>query len=126
MAERDHTGRTIVLVGSAGLVAWWLLSRGKGWGFRSAGDGHANGIDTAQPPTRCVVWVRGDRIEVDGVAADLPTVVAKCRAAGTAEVHATGDAITGAVSSVLKGLKAAGVKLYVTRDLANLVPSESL
>ena len=126
MAEGDHTGRTVGLVGGAGLVAWWLLSRGKGWGFRSPGDGYANGTDTAQPPARRVVWVRADRIEVDGVAADLPTVVEKCRAAGTAEVHATGDAITGAVSSVLQALKAAGVKLYVPPDLAYLVPSESL
>ncbi len=126
MGARDHTGRSVILVGGAGLVAWWLLARGKGWGFRSPGDGHANGTDTAQPPSRRVVWVRADRIEVDGVAADLSTVIAKCRAAGTAEVHATGDAITGAVSNVLKALKAAGVKLYVTPDLAYLVPSEPL
>ena len=126
MAEGDHTGRTVALVGGAGVVAWWLLARGKGWGFRSPGDGHANETDTAEPPARRVVWVRADRIELDGVAADLPTVVAKCRAAGTAEVHATGDAITGAVSNVLQALKAAGVKLYVTPDLAYLVPSERL
>ena len=124
MAERDHTGRTVALVGGAGLVAWWLLSRGKGWGFRSAGDGNATGTGTAQPAARSIIWIRADRIEVDGVAADLPTVVAKSRAAGTAEVHATGDAITGAVSRVLKALKAAGVKLYVTPDLAYLVPAE--
>lgn len=125
MAEREH-GRTVALVGGAGLVAWWLLARGKGWGFRSSGDGHANGTDIAQPPARRVIWVRADRIEVDGTAADLATVIAMCRAAGTAEVHATGDAITGAVSNVLKALKAACVKLYVTPDLAYLVPSEPL
>ena len=124
MADGDHTGRTVGLVGGAGLVAWWLFSRGKGWGFRSPGDGHANGTDTGQTPARRVVWVRADRIEIDGVAADLQTVVAKCRAAGAAEVHATGDAITGAVSNVLQALKAAGVKLYVPPDLAYLVPTE--
>ena len=124
MAERAHTGRTVGLVGGAGLVAWWLLARGKGWGFRSSGDGNRAGTDTGQTPARCVVWVRADRIEIDGVAADLQTVVAKCRAAGAAEVHATGDAITGAVSNVLQALKAAGVKLYVPPDLAYLVPTE--
>jgi hypothetical protein len=126
MAERDRTGRTIVLVGGAGIVAWWLLSRGKGWGFRSPGDGHGKETDTAQRPARCIVWIRADRIEIDGVAADLPTVVAKGRQVGTAEVHATGDAITGAVINVLKALQAAGVKLYVTPDLAYIVPSEPL
>ncbi len=125
MVEREQTGRTVALVGGAGLVAWWLLARGKGWGFRSLGDrdGGDRGTETARAPARRIVWVRADRIEVDGVAADLPTVIAMCLAAGTAEVHATGDAITSTVTSLLKALKAAGVKLYVTPDLAYLVPS---
>ncbi len=123
MAKRDHTGRTVVLVGGAGLVAWWLLARSNGWRFRSPDDGDGNGAETGQTPVRRVVWVRGDRIEVDGVVADLPTVIAKSRAAGTVEVHATGDAITGAVIKVLEALQVAGVKLYVTPDLVRLVPS---
>jgi hypothetical protein len=122
MASREHTGRNVVLVGGVGLAAWWLLARGKGFGFRGPSSG--TDADTAQPLTRCIVWIRADRIEIDGVVADLPTVIAKCRAAGTAEVHATGDAITGTVVGVLKALNTAGVKLTVTSDLANIVPSE--
>ncbi len=119
MAERSHTGRDVVLLGGVGVVAWWLLSRGKGWGFRGPGD---SGTGTPQRPERCVVWIRADRIEVDGIVADLPTVIAKCRAVNTGEVHATGDAITGTVVNVIKALRAVGVKLALTPDLAYLVP----
>lgn len=114
MADRDHTGRNVVLVGVAGLAAWWLLSRGKGWGFRSSGDGRDGTSATAARP---VVWVRGDRIEVDGVVSDLPGVIAKGRAAGEAEVHATGAAIMRRVRDVVAGLRAAGVTIYLAGDL---------
>ena len=122
MAERKHSGRTVALVGGAALAAW-LLSRGKGWGFRSLGDA-SSAKGGARLPARCAVWIRADRIEVDGVAADLPTVITKCRAVGAAEVRATGNAITGVVRDVVKALHAAGVKLHLAPDLAYLVPSE--
>ena len=119
MATRDHNGRTVVLVGGMGLLAWWLLSRGKGWGFRGPDNGKNGAVgDTTRPLTRCVVWVRGDRIEVDRVAMDLPTAIAKCRVAGEAEVHATGDAIMRSVARVVNGLRAAGVTVYLSPDLA--------
>ena len=114
MSDRDHTGRKLALVGGAGLAAWWLLSRGKGWGFRSSGDGR-EGTSTAR--SRVVVWVRDDRIDVDGVASDLPTVIAKGRAAGEAEVHATGAAIVRTVRDVVVGLRTAGVTVYLAGDL---------
>lgn len=115
MAEREHTGRNLALVGGAGLAAWWLLFRGKGWGGRHSGDG-LEGTSTTQ--ARRVVWVRGNRIEVDGVVSDLPSVIAKGRAAGEAEVHATGDAIVRSVRDVVTGLRAAGVIVYLAGDLA--------
>ena len=122
MGERKHSGRTVALVGGAALAAW-LLSRGKGWSFRSYGD--ASGANSGtRLPGRCTVWIRADRIELDGAAAGLPTVIAKCRAVGAAEVRATGNAITGVVRDVVKALHAAGVKLHLAPDLAYLVPSE--
>lgn len=126
MAERDHSGRTMMLVGGGAALAAWLLSRGKGWSFRSPGDGSGAKAGETRLPARCTVWIRADRIEVDGVAADLPTAIAKCRAVGTAEVHATGTAITGVVRDVLKALHAAGVKLQLPPDLSYIVPSEPL
>jgi hypothetical protein len=125
MATRDHTGRNVVLVGGAGLVAWWLLSRGEGWGFRARGNGKNVDGPTITPPRAepCIVWIRADRLEVDGVVADLPTVIAGCRAVGTAVVHATGDAIMRVIRDVLTSLHAAGVKLYTPPDLTYLVPS---
>lgn len=124
MAKRDHTGRNVVLVGGAGLAAWWLLSRGLGSGFRGPGTGK-DGIDAAatKHAQRVVVWVRADRLEVDGVIADLPTVIAKSREAGTAEVRATGSAITHVVREVLASLHAANVKIFAPPDLAYMVPS---
>jgi hypothetical protein len=115
MAADDHTGRKVAVVGGAGLAAWWLLSRGNGWGFRSSGDARKG---TSAKPARSVVWVRGDRIEVDGVVSDLPSVIEKGRAAGEAEVHATGDAIMRSVRDVINGLRAAGVSVYLTNDLS--------
>ena len=115
MAERDHTGRKLALVGGAGLAAWWLLSHGKGWGFRSPGAGRE---DTSTARSRVVVWVRGDRIDVDGIVSDLPTAIAKGRAAGEAEVHATGAAIVRRVRDVVVGLRTAGVTVYLAGDLA--------
>ena len=114
MSERDHSGRKLALVGGAGLAAWWLLSRGKGWGFRRSGDGREG---TSATPTRVVVWVRGDGIEVDGVVSDLPSVIAKGRAAREAEVHATGAAIVRTVRDVVVGLRAAGVSVHLAGDL---------
>lgn len=114
MSDRDHTGRKLALVGGAGLAAWWLLSRGKGWGFRRSGDGREG---TSATPGRAVIWVRGDRIEVDGVAADLPSVIAKGRAAGAADVYATGNAIVRSVRDVVMGLRAAGVTVHLAGDL---------
>lgn len=74
--------------------------------------------------SRPVVWVRANRIEIDGVSADLASIVARCRVAGAAEVHATGDATTRVVRDLLALLRAAGVEVYVTPDLASLVPAE--
>ena len=121
MAKRDHTGRTVAIVGGAVLAAW-LLSRGKGWGFRGPGDAHAAGGPTR--PARCVVWIRLEGFTVDGVVADLPTVIARCRAAGEAEVHATGDAITGVVWDTFKALRGARVTIYTPPNLEHTVRSE--
>lgn len=125
MAERKHTGRTVALVGGAGLAVW-LLSRGNGWGFRSPGDGTGAKDGKTLLPAHCTVWIYADRIEIDGVVADLGTVVARSRAVGTAEVHATGDAITGVIHGVLRALKAAGVKLLVHPDLSYLAGLDRL
>jgi hypothetical protein len=119
--DREHSGRTVAIVGGAGLLAWLLL--------RGGGVDKGRGTTPATrrvPGTRCVVWIRANRIEVDGVAADLPTVIARCRAVEIAEVHATGDAITGVVWNVLKALHATGVTIYTTPDLADVVPSKVL
>ncbi len=120
MAERDHTGRTVAVVGGAALATWWLLSRGNGWGFRSPGDGSGANGDGARVPVRCKVWIYPEGLTLDSKAADLPTVIETCRAAGTAEVGATGDSITRDIHAVLQALKAAGVKLLVRPDLSYL------
>lgn len=116
MATHDHTGGKLAIVGCAGVAAWLLLSRGKGWGFRLSGDGRADAAN--RPPARRVVWVRADRIDVDGIATDLASVIAKSRASGEAEVHASGDAIMRSVRDVILGLRAAGVTVQLAPDLA--------
>ena len=118
MAKREGMGRTVAILGGAA-VAVWLLSRGKGWGFRGPGDAHAAG---ATRPSRCVVWIRPEGLTVDGVAADLPAVIARCRAAGEAEVHATGDTIHRVVRDTIQALHAARVTLYLAPNLSHIKP----
>lgn len=125
MTTRDHTGRNVLIVGGAAVAAWWLLSFGTGWGARGSGAGRGT-AGAVELPERCVVWIRADRIDVDGVAMTLPSVVARCRMVGKAEVHATGDAVTRTVREVLMALHAAGVAIYARRDLAYIVPAEVL
>ncbi len=123
MLRDRKTGRTVALVGAAALAAW-LLSRGKGWGFRRPGT--ASGANSATRPARSVVWIRPEGLTVDGVVADLPTVIARCRAAGEAEVHATGDTIHRVVRETTQALYDAGIKLYLAQNLLDIVPSRSL
>ncbi|MBL9012632.1 MAG: hypothetical protein JNL83_00555 [Myxococcales bacterium] len=119
MPADDHTGKKVAIVGGAGVLAWWLLGRGEGRAFGRAPDGDEGGSRGA----RHVVWVRATRIELDGVPTDLPTVIAKCRESGVAEVHATGDATTRVVRDVLASLGSAGVKIYASPDVASLSPA---
>ena len=118
MASRGRTGRAVAIVGGAALAVW-LLSRGNGTSFRGPGTSKSAARSTA----RVAVWVRADRIEVDGVAAELATVIERAREAGAAEVRATGDAITGVVWNVLRALHGAGVTIYTTPDLSTVVPA---
>ena len=120
MAGDDQTGRKVALVGGAGVLAWWLLGRGGSGPFGRTAAGDDGGLRRA---SRHVVWIRATRIELDGVPADLPTVVAKCRESGVAEVHATGDATTRVVRDVLNSLRSAGVTVYASPDVASLAPS---
>lgn len=122
MPARDRNGQTVVLVGGAALLAL-LFSRGRGWGFRTSGDGERVG---GRQNTRRTVWIRADRIEVDGTLADLPTVLAKAREAGAVEVRATGDAVTRVVREVLAALSATGVTIYTPPDIRYIVPSEPI
>jgi hypothetical protein len=135
MAQRDrdsHTGRNLALAGGTALL-FWLLLRSKGWGL-GLGMGSGVGLGAAgqganvtptngEPPTNgeapapCRVWIRGDHIDVDGTRADLPTVVARCRAAGRADVHATGDTIVRTISEIVRAIQDAGVVVYAPPDM---------
>jgi hypothetical protein len=127
MAKRDpnnHTGRNVALVGGGALLVWLLL-RGKGWGL--GGGGGTGGDGTGTPGTSaindtpaerrqpCQVFVRARQIDLDGAPADLPTIVAHCRAAGKAHVRTTGGASIQAVEDVISALQAAGVTVAVAR-----------
>jgi hypothetical protein len=113
------TGRTVALVGGSALVLWLLL-RGKGWGLGGDGSGaSAAGAGAAAanaspelpsgPRPSCKVFIRAQRIDLDGAPADLPAVVARCRASGRAGVQATGGASVQSVVDVVRALQAAGV-----------------
>lgn len=123
MASGDrHTGRTVALIGGAAVVAWLLWRRkGAGIGGLSGSTSATSAIGSPNPAkVPCRVWVRADRIELEGAPADLVTVVARCRESGRADVRATGDAITRSIIEVLHALRTAGVVVYAPPDLAHL------
>jgi hypothetical protein len=97
------TAAVIMAVAGAGAVLVWLLWRG-------TDRGSARGGETA--PNLPRVRIRGgDRVDFDGVEVDLPTAVARARAAGKVRVLATGDARVGWIAAVKGALNAAGVEL---------------
>ena len=124
MAEREHhTARNIALVGGGVLLAWLLL-RGKGWGL---GSDHSSGgaAGGSTPSSPCRVWIRGDRIELDGAPTDLRTLVTRCRERGRAEVSATGDTIVRSITEVLRALRTAGIAIAVAPNLERVAALEN-
>jgi hypothetical protein len=116
VADREHhTGRNLALAGGVGLLVYLLLRPPR----RLAG---AAADTSAQPP--CRIWVRADRIDLDGVPTDLATVLARCKQRGRAEVHATGDAITRSIVHVLRALRTAGVAIEARPELLRLLALE--
>lgn len=131
MADRQHkdsTKRTVAIVGGGALLLWLLL-RGNGFGLGRGHAGAAAASATADPTaTPCRVRIDGDGIEVDGERADVATTTARCRAAGAAEVRATGAAITGVIAEVLRALQGAGVRVSAAPEVwstATAVPGRS-
>jgi len=123
--DKDSTGRTVAIVGGGSLLLLLLL-RGKGWGRGgNGGDDHAGDVSTNSttgtptlPP--CRVRIDADGIQLDGAPSDLETVTERCRAAGAAEIRATGAAITGVIAEVVQALQAAGVKVWAAPDVWNV------
>lgn len=105
-SERDRRGRGKWLVGGAGIAALLLLLLRRGSGF---GLGTDVGTRPAGPVVPCRVRIDQAGVQVDGTPTDLTTTVATCRAAGAADVTATGAAIVGVIAEVVRALQAAGV-----------------
>jgi len=128
--DKNKTGRTVALVGGGALLLWLLL-RGRGWGLGEGTDHEGTGSGASGPtgarPARCRVRIDADGIELDGAPTDLETMTARCQAAGSADVHATGAAITGVVAEVIHRLRAAGVEVWADSAVwnsANVTPTK--
>ena len=134
--DDDNTLITAAAIGG-GALALWLLLRGRGGrGLGGGGGGKGGGSSpsgamgaaspsaapAAGPASRpngppCKVFIREwDKIELNGVPADLATVVAACRAVGSAEVGGTGAARTGTFWDVARALNAANVAILPVGD----------
>ena len=101
------TALTVAAIGGGALLLWLVLRRPKGWGWGGRSD-------TQQPTVRHAVSIvvrDGERVDVDGVRADLATAVNAARVAGTAQFRASGDARQGWVSKVFYALVDAGVEI---------------
>jgi hypothetical protein len=117
MAEKQNRTRVIVGLGGATLALCLLLAGRRG--RNGTGWSDATATPATQPHTEQVeVWLRSDdRIELDGVASNLATTIIRARAAGRANVYATGDARTGFVGEVINALRAAGVMVWADASL---------
>jgi len=116
--NKNKTGKTVAIVGGGALLLL-LLFRGRGFGLGgSAGDGRAGSAPgRGTPSAPCKVRIDASGIEVDGVPADVATTTEVCRVAGSAEVHATGAAITGVIAEVVRALKDAGVDVWAAPEV---------
>ena len=127
--KRDGDSTTLLALAGGGLLLWLLL-RGRNGppsvraeGGTSAGvnssarsEGATKSQDTPRVRTRqpCRVRVVEDGIMVDGgPPVDIPTAVARCQPAGSADVVITGNANYGAATDLKAALRAAGIVLSV-------------
>lgn len=128
-AERERNGAGKWVVGGVGVAAllYLLLRHGTG----GSGNGAASSGKSGEPavaPRPCRVRIDQSGLQLDGAPADLPTTVASCRAAGAADVTATGAAIVGTIAEVVRALREAGVTVRaasVVWDVIDLAPPRS-
>lgn len=107
MAGERRDGRGKWVAAGAGVAALlYLLTRR---GESSLGSGGGGPTSAGEPLPPCRVRVDAAAVEVDGARVDVPGAVAWCRAAGAADVTATGTAIVGTIAEVVRALRAAGV-----------------
>ena len=121
--DKDTTGRTVAIVGGGALLLWLLLRRigsGSGGGDGSSDGSGQDGNGTTAPTAAtspCQIRIDADGIELDGVPTDLAAMTSRCQATGSAEVRATGAAITGVIAEVVQALRAAGVQVFAAPDV---------
>jgi hypothetical protein len=128
MATRDDddTVTTVAALGGGALLAW-LLVRG-GWGLGGgnrarvpSGEAAGQRVAVSPAPAPCQVRIRKRAIELNGTPAGLPTTVNACRAAGRADLSATGDAVVGVIAETARALRAAGVQVSASPELSHYV-----
>jgi hypothetical protein len=125
-SEQSRT-RAAVVLGSAALALVLLFAGRRGGAGGGGGSDRGPGLaDAGAAPLPAVpltpkevqVWLRsGDRIELDGAAADLATTIARARAAGRAHVRATGDVRTGWIGTVINAMRSANVTVLADASL---------
>jgi len=116
--QDSRTALILAAIGGAGGLLWLLLrSRRRGWkGARGRED-----TPSSVAQRRLVVRTRsGDRVTLDGIEADLATVLTLARDAGSVEFHTTGDARAGWVSKVYYALIDAGVDVWKGAEVGDV------
>jgi hypothetical protein len=109
--DDDNTGRNLALVAGGGALAWLLL-RGRGLGFGSAGPGSTDSTSaiSIQP-----VQVRLDDlgVTVDGTPQAIAGAAALTQERGAADVMITGAARAGTAVDLVAALKATRAKVVI-------------
>ncbi|MCB9507855.1 MAG: hypothetical protein H6709_02295 [Kofleriaceae bacterium] len=130
MSEKSHDAAVPLALGAGGGLLLWYLLRG-----RHAKVGHAAtasastapappsaapagraSIATAPAPRGCALRIDGNGLSADGARVGIADAVARCKAAGRAEVGFAKDASAAAYAELMVALGRAGVQTCARRN----------
>lgn len=111
MSNDNNTALTVALGAGAGLGLWYLLRDDE-----TADDGGASEAAPAPQSAPCSLRLDANGLTADGAAIDVPTAVAKCQAAGRADLVIGDDAPSTVSAELSAAFGTAGILINQRRN----------